>query len=86
MNATKKSRRHISNIYLNMCEFRAQFYRRSNNLLVLNQELEAKGVEKEIIDNKFKSPEAIIEHLSDILTKRKEPLRDDITCLIISGF
>jgi len=51
-----------------------------------NQELEAKGVEKEIIDNKFKSPEAIIEHLSDILTKRKEPLRDDITCLIISGF
>ncbi len=51
-----------------------------------NQELEAKGVEKEIIDNKFKSPEAIIEHLSDILTKRKGPLRDDITCLIISGF
>jgi adenylate cyclase len=51
-----------------------------------NQELEAKGVEKEIIDNKFKSPEAIIEHLSGILTKRKEPLRDDITCLIISGF
>ena len=51
-----------------------------------NQELEAKGVEKEIIDNKFKSPVAIIEHLSDILTKRKEPLRDDITCLIISGF
>ncbi len=51
-----------------------------------NQELEAKGVEKEIIDNKFKSPEAIIEHLRDILTKRKEPLRDDITCLIISGF
>ncbi len=51
-----------------------------------NQELEAKGVEKEIIDNKFKSPEAIIEHLSDILTKRKEPLRDDITCLIISGY
>ena len=51
-----------------------------------NQELEAKGVEKEIIDNKFKSPEAIIEHLSDILTKRKDPLRDDITCLIISGF
>ncbi|WP_440618878.1 CHASE2 domain-containing protein [Candidatus Pelagibacter sp. HIMB1493] len=51
-----------------------------------NQELEAKGVEKEISDNKFKSPVAIIEHLSDILTKRKEPLRDDITCLIISGF
>ena len=51
-----------------------------------NQELEAKGVEKEIIDNKFKSPEAIIEHLRDILTKRKDPLRDDITCLIISGF
>ncbi len=51
-----------------------------------NQELEAKGVEKEIIDNKFKSPVAIIEHLSNILTKRKEPLRDDITCLIISGF
>ena len=51
-----------------------------------NQELEAKGVEKEIIDNKFKSPVAIIEHLSDILTKRKDPLRDDITCLIISGF
>ena len=51
-----------------------------------NQELEAKGVEKEIIDNKFKSPISIIEHLSDILTKRKEPLRDDITCLIISGF
>ena len=51
-----------------------------------NQELEAKGVEKEIIDNKFKSPVSIIEHLSDILTKRKEPLRDDITCLIISGF
>ena len=51
-----------------------------------NQELEAKGVEKEISDNKFKSPVAIIEHLSDILTKRKDPLRDDITCLIISGF
>ena len=51
-----------------------------------NQELEAKGVEKEISDNNFKSPVAIIEHLSDILTKRKEPLRDDITCLIISGF
>ncbi|WP_075506351.1 CHASE2 domain-containing protein [Candidatus Pelagibacter communis] len=51
-----------------------------------NQELEAKGVEKEIIDNKFKSPVSIIEHLSGILTKRKEPLRDDITCLIISGF
>ena len=51
-----------------------------------NQELEAKGVEKEIIDNKFKSPVAIIDHLSDILTKRKDPLRDDITCLIISGF
>ena len=40
-----------------------------------NQELEAKGVEKEIIDNKFKSPVAIIEHLSDILTKRKDPKR-----------
>ena len=49
-----------------------------------NQELEAKGVEKEISDNKFKSFVAIIEHLSDILTKRA--FRDDITCLIISGF
>jgi len=51
-----------------------------------NQELEAKGVENEITKNKFKSPAAVIEHLSNILTKRDEPLRDDITCLIISGF
>lgn len=51
-----------------------------------NQELEAKGVENEITKNKFKSPVAVIEHLSNILTKRDEPLRDDITCLIISGF
>jgi len=51
-----------------------------------NQELEAKGVENEITKNKFKSPAAVIEHLSNVLTKRDEPLRDDITCLIISGF
>ena len=51
-----------------------------------NKELEAKGVENEIVNNKFRSPSKIINHLSSILTKRSEPLRDDITCLIISGF
>ena len=37
------------------------------------------------IKNKFTKPTEIIEHISKILTKRNAPLRDDITCIVVSG-
>ena len=49
------------------------------------QELEVKGLEQELINNKFKGTTEIIDHISKILTKRDAPLRDDVTCMVISG-
>ena len=48
-------------------------------------ELEVKGLENELKSNKlFKSTE-IIDHIKSLLTKSNKPLRDDITCMIVSG-
>ena len=48
-------------------------------------ELEVKGLENELKNNKlFKSTE-IIDHIKSLLTKSNKPLRDDITCMIVSG-
>ena len=49
------------------------------------QELEVKGLEQELINNKFKGTKEIIDHISKILTKRDAPLRDDVTCMVVSG-
>ena len=49
------------------------------------QELEVKGLEQELINNKFKGTTEIIDHISKILTKRDAPLRDDVTCMVVSG-
>ena len=49
------------------------------------EELQVKGLEQELIKNKFIKPTEIIEHISKILTKRNAPLRDDVTCMVISG-
>ena len=51
-----------------------------------NQELQVKGLEQELKKNNFIKNEDIINHISSILTKRDLPLRDDVTCLIVSGF
>jgi len=51
-----------------------------------NQELQVKGLEQELKKNNFIKNEDIINHISSILTKRELPLRDDVTCLIVSGF
>ena len=48
-------------------------------------ELEVKGLEKELKENKLVKTTEIISHVSQLLTKRNKPLRDDVTCLIISG-
>lgn len=48
-------------------------------------ELEVKGLEKELKENKLIKTTEIINHISQLLTKRNKPLRDDVTCLIISG-
>jgi len=48
-------------------------------------ELEVKGLEKELKENKLVKTTEIISHISQLLTKRNKPLRDDVTCLIISG-
>ena len=48
-------------------------------------ELEVKGLEKELKENKLVKTTEIINHISQLLTKRNKPLRDDVTCLIISG-
>ena len=48
-------------------------------------ELEVKGLEKELKENKLIKTTEIISHISQLLTKRNKPLRDDVTCLIISG-
>ena len=48
-------------------------------------ELEVKGLEKELKENKLVKTTEIINHISKLLTKRNKPLRDDVTCLIISG-
>ena len=48
-------------------------------------ELEVKGLEKELKENKLVKTTEIIKHISQLLTKRNKPLRDDVTCLIISG-
>jgi len=48
-------------------------------------ELEVKGLEKELKENKLVKTTEIITHISQLLTKRNKPLRDDVTCLIISG-
>ena len=49
------------------------------------EELQVKGLEQELINNKFIKPTEIIEHISKILTKRNSPLRDDVTCIVVSG-
>ena len=49
------------------------------------EELQVKGLEQELIKNKFIKPTEIIEHISKILTKRDLPLRDDVTCIVVSG-
>jgi len=49
------------------------------------EELQVKGLEQELINNKFIKPTEIIEHISKILTKRNAPLRDDVTCIVVSG-
>ena len=51
-----------------------------------NQELQVKGLEQELKKNNLIKNEDIINHISSILTKRDLPLRDDVTCLIVSGF
>ena len=51
-----------------------------------NQELQVKGLEQELKKNNLVKNEDIINHISSILTKRDLPLRDDVTCLIVSGF
>ena len=48
-------------------------------------ELQASGVEDLLKENKFYAPNEIINHLSKILTASKKPLRDDVTCMVISG-
>ena len=48
-------------------------------------ELQASGVEELLKENKFYAPNEIINHLSKILTASKKPLRDDVTCMVISG-
>ena len=49
------------------------------------EELQASGVENLLKENKFYAPDEIINHLSKILTASKKPLRDDVTCMVISG-
>ena len=49
------------------------------------EELQVKGLEQELINNKFFKPTEIIEHICQILTKRDAPLRDDVTCIVVSG-
>ena len=49
------------------------------------EELQASGVENLLKENKFYAPNEIINHLSKILTASKKPLRDDVTCMVISG-
>ena len=49
------------------------------------EELQASGVENLLKKNKFYVPDEIINHLSKILTASKKPLRDDVTCMVISG-
>ena len=48
-------------------------------------ELEVSGLEKELKENKLIKTTEIINHIGQLLTKKNKPLRDDITCLIISG-
>ena len=48
-------------------------------------ELEVSGLEKELKENKLIKTTEIINHISQLLTKKNKSLRDDITCLIISG-
>ena len=48
-------------------------------------ELEVSGLEKELKENKLIKTTEIINYISQLLTKKNKPLRDDITCLIISG-
>ena len=49
------------------------------------EELQVKGLERELIKNKLNKPSEIINHISSILTKRDASLRDDVTCIVISG-
>ena len=49
------------------------------------EELQVKGLERELIENKLDKPSEIINHISSILTKRDTSLRDDVTCIVISG-
>ena len=49
------------------------------------EELQASGVENLLKKNKFSLPDEIINHISKILTASKKPLRDDVTCMVISG-
>ena len=49
------------------------------------EELQASGVENLLKKNKFSLPDEIINHISKILTATKKPLRDDVTCMVISG-
>ena len=49
------------------------------------EELQVKGLEQELMQNKFTKPTEIIEHICQILTKRNTALRDDVTCIVVSG-
>ena len=49
------------------------------------EELQVAGLEKELMNNKLINTTEIIEHVSNILTKRNAPLRDDVTSMVVSG-
>ena len=49
------------------------------------EELQVKGLEKELSNNKLFKATEIIEHVNKILTKRDGPLRDDVTSMVVSG-
>ena len=49
------------------------------------EELQVAGLEKELSNNKLVNTTEIIEHVSNILTKRNAPLRDDVTSMVVSG-
>jgi adenylate cyclase len=49
------------------------------------EELQVKGLEKNLKNHGLFKPQEIIDKLSTLLTNSKKPLRDDITCMVISG-
>ncbi len=49
------------------------------------EELQVKGLEENLKNHGLFKPQEIIDKLSTLLTNSKKPLRDDITCMVISG-